>query len=175
VFHLACSSTDLKSVSATGPCAMPDASLSSYLGNGSVYVGSQVPGACHVELTFASGFTYSTEVAFVSQPGGVCGGPQCKCGDYVAPASGPFAVKNPSDTCVEAGPDGGGDESTVAASCPSGASQSVPCALPGSCMGCRYNVRFECTCADAPIPDAGDGGLRWQCIDTGFPCTQGNP
>jgi hypothetical protein len=91
---------------------MPDASLASYMGNHAVFVESQDAGVCHVELTFAAGFTYSTDVTFAWQPGGVCGGPQCKCEDYLAPTSGPFVVNNPSATCVDAGlvGDAGADE-----------------------------------------------------------------
>jgi hypothetical protein len=75
---------------------------------GTVFVEGQSPGVCHVQLTFATGFTYSTDVTFATQSGGVCGGPQCKCGDYLAPTSGPFTVHNPSDTCVAA-PDAGAE------------------------------------------------------------------
>jgi hypothetical protein len=160
-FQLSCSSYDLKSVVATGPCAMPDASVSSYMGNGTVLVQSDGPGACHVELTFATGFTYSADVTFASHSGGVCGGPQCACPDYVTPTSGPFMVNNPSSTCVDASV----DAPSEAAPCPSGASQSVPCDYSGSCMGCRENAGFECACSDA------DGsGPVWQCIDTGYSC-----
>ncbi len=84
---------------------MPDAGLSSYMRYGNVYVGTESPGVCHVELIFASGFTYSADVTFVLRPGGVCGGPQCKCGDYVTPTSGSFTVNNPNNTCVDAGLD----------------------------------------------------------------------
>jgi len=169
VFQLACSVTDLQSVTASGPCAIPDASLSSYaISNGVVYVQSQGPGDCHIELTFATGFTYVADVTFGAKPGGVCGGPQCTCPDYVTPSSGAFAVNNPSTTCLDAGLDDGGDAGPVA--CPSEASESVPCALPGSCTGCRDNAGFECTCDDAGT-DAGN--LQWQCTDTGFPCMPG--
>jgi hypothetical protein len=172
-FQLACSSTDLKSVVATGPCATPDASLSSYIGNGAVYVQSQSAGVCHVELTFATGFTYSADVTFTMRPGGVCGGAQCKCGDYPAPTSGPFKVNNPGTTCVDAGPDGG--DAASESVCPSSAIESVACAVSGRCMGCRFNAGFECTCADVGDAGAEGGGLQWQCTDTGFPCTPGSP
>jgi hypothetical protein len=175
-FTLTCSSTDLQSVVATGPCAVPDASLASYVGSDTLLVPSQGPGDCHVELTFATGFTYSADVTFVSKPGGVCGGPQCKCGDYIVPTSGPFTVNNPSTTCVDAA---ASDGAADASACPADAGQSVPCAQPGTCAGCRLNVAFECTCSaptpDAAGPDAEAGGLQWQCIDTGFPCTKGSP
>lgn len=118
IFHLSCTSADVTGVVTTGPCAR-DAGLSLTRGDdaawvGTVFVQGQGPGVCHVELTFAAGFTYSTDVTFATQPGGVCGGPQCKCGDYLAPTPGrdgfavPFAVNNPSNTCVvvDAGVDG---------------------------------------------------------------------
>jgi hypothetical protein len=104
-FELSCDSTGLQAVAATGPCAKPDASLSSYMGNRAVFVESDDAGACAIELTFVSGFRYSADVTFAWKSGGVCGGPQCKCADYLAPTSGPFAVNNPSATCVDAGAD----------------------------------------------------------------------
>jgi hypothetical protein len=169
-FTLTCGSTDLQSVVATGPCATPDASLASYVGNDAVLVPSEGPGDCHVELTFASGYAYSADVTFASRSGGLCGGPQCKCADYVVPTSGPFTVNNPSTTCVDAAVSDGAPDASV---CLSDASQSVPCAQAGSCTGCRLNVQFECTCSavqDAGGLDAEAGGLQWQCADTGFPC-----
>jgi hypothetical protein len=104
IFQLSCTSADLTGVATTGPCAR-DAGLSLTRSDdaawvGTVFVQGQSPGVCHVELTFATGFTYSAAVTFAAEPGGVCGGPQCKCGDYLAATSGPFTVNNPSDTCV---------------------------------------------------------------------------
>jgi hypothetical protein len=104
VFQLTCASTDLTSVTSTGPCAS-NASLAATTVDDVVAIGSDGPGVCHVVLTFATGFTYSADVTFASKPGGVCGGPQCTCPDYVAPTGGPFAVQNPGSTCVDAGPD----------------------------------------------------------------------
>jgi hypothetical protein len=166
---LSCDSTNLTSVVASGPCAAPDAGVSSYLGrSGAVYVPSQGPGTCHVALTFATGFTYSADVTFATQPGGVCGGPQCKCGDYVVPAAGPLAVNNPDTTCVDAGVDAGGDSGLA---CPSGAIQGAPCTLPGtSCTGCRAGGQFACTCQEADASTLDGGGLEWQCLDTFHPC-----
>ena len=65
-----------------------------------VTVFSAGPGVCHIELTFATGFTYSTDVTFtqVSEDG-------CACPSLFAATSGPFTVNNPSDTCVDAGLD----------------------------------------------------------------------
>jgi hypothetical protein len=117
-FQLSCSVDDLRSVVASGPCMMGDASLPNVFGrlngwesgNGRVFVDVDGPGACHIELTFATGFSYSTDVTFALQSGGMCGA--CACGDYHAPTTGPFTVNNPSSTCV-ALPDAGADEGGV--------------------------------------------------------------
>jgi hypothetical protein len=108
-FQLACRS-DLVGVVVTGPCATPDGGLSLYLPlMGLVYIQSQGPGVCHVELTFGSGFTYASDVTFHSDPGGPCRGESgCMCPDYFAPASeGTLTVNNPLDTCIDAGVDSG--------------------------------------------------------------------
>jgi hypothetical protein len=179
VLQLSCGSNDLKSVTTTGPCSMPEAGLSSYVGNGSVFVQSDGPGVCHIELTFATGFTYSADATFATHSGGVCGGPQCTCPPVIAPTQTTFMVNNPSTTCVDAGLDAAADAPTDAPSaitiCPSTASQAVPCDQSGSCTGCRDNAGFECTCADAGVPGTDGGGPAWQCVDTGFACTEGTP
>jgi hypothetical protein len=100
----------------SGPCATRYAGLSLTRGDdaaliGTVFVDGQSPGVCHVELIFATGFTHRVDVTFGLRPGGRCGGPQCKCADYLAPTSGPVTVNNPSDTCV-AIPDAGDAEAT---------------------------------------------------------------
>lgn len=77
---------------------MPDASLEQYTGPGNsgfVLVGSPSPGECHIVLTFATGFTYSADVAFTSQVVG-CGA----CSPSIGPIGGPYTVDDPSDTCV---------------------------------------------------------------------------
>jgi hypothetical protein len=66
-----------------------------------VYLAATAPGVCHVELTFATGFTYSTDVTFTSQtdpePPGCA-----QCPPYIGPASqATFMVHNPSNTCVD--------------------------------------------------------------------------
>jgi hypothetical protein len=175
IFELSCGSTDLTSVVATGPCDTPYARASSYVSDGTVVVGSEGAGVCHVALTFATGFTYSADVTFTSKPGGVCGGPECTCPDPTLATSGPFPVNDPSNACVDAGLDAGGEGGWDAATCPSSAFDFVACAAPGSCTGCRYNVQFECTCADGDASDAEAGGLRWQCIDLAMECTQRSP
>ena len=139
-FLLSCTTANLTSVEITGPCEQ-DAGLSvtrsvdaAWVGN--VFVQGQSPGVCHVRLTFATGFTYSTDVTFSSQSGGVCGGPQCKCGDILAPTVGTFTVNNPSDTCVVA--DSGADvsvETTLYGPCDGGCGADAACAYPvdGGC------------------------------------------
>jgi hypothetical protein len=107
MFVLSCSPTDLTDVTASGPCSFSDASGPTVAGT-SLQIGSPTPGICHVTLTFATGFTYSTDVTFVSQttpapPG--CGG----CSPYIAPTQREFAVDNPSTTYVDAGADAGVD------------------------------------------------------------------
>jgi hypothetical protein len=169
VFQLTCDETDLKTVTVTGPCRTPDGGSSFAMGNGIVVVDSQGAGVCHVELTFETGFAFATDVSFETRSGGVCGGPQCRCGDFVAPTSGPFSVHNPSATCVEAGIDADADAEADAEAgpnvCPSDASQDVPCgpAFGATCQGCREHAIFECTCgfADAGVPDPGalDAGV----------------
>jgi hypothetical protein len=97
-FKLSCSPNDLVSVVATGPCAIPDASVSHYTGTAAEWlalVSSRGPGTCHVVLTFATGFTYSQDVTFVVVPRDSCG-----CPSYISAQGGPFEVNNPPDTCV---------------------------------------------------------------------------
>lgn len=161
VFHLSCSSGDVTSVLATGPCGT-DASLSSFLGSGSVFVHSRSAGVCHVELTFATGFTYATDVTFTSQPGGVCGGPQCRCPAHVAPASGPFTVNNPSNTCVAA-PDAGADEggSSGAGMDTGAAHASYPSCTNNGCgtgLACAYPIAAGCSAAGVCVPLTPCGG-----------------
>jgi hypothetical protein len=149
-------------------------------GSGRVFVESQSPGVCHIELTFATGFTYPADVTFTLHPGGVCGGPQCKCGDYLAPTSGPFTVNNPSNTCVaipDAGDDANGpadkdggpdamtnaaDGSTEAAGSEAGdansdAGRATACTDRTSCASgevcCAVNVLTSAVaCQTAPCP-----------------------
>lgn len=157
---------------------MPDASLAAYVDRGVVFVDSTGPGVCHVTLTFATGFTFATDVTFATRPGGVCGGPKCACPDYVGPTAGPFAVQNPSATCVDAGPETDGADGEAGPNvCPGDASQDVPCATSGeTCQGCRDLATFACTCGsgdagglDADAADA-DAGSTWQCVDTYSEC-----
>ena len=179
-FQLTCDETDLKTVTVTGPCELPDGGSWFSVVNGAVFVDSQGAGVCHVALTFGTGFTFATDVSFETQSGGVCGGPQCKCPDFVVATSGPFAVHNPGTTCVEAGIDAAGTDAEAGpdadagpSTCPSNASQDVPCGAASgmTCQGCRDNATFECTCAfaDAGVTDAG-AGPSWQCVDRVYEC-----
>ncbi len=105
-FILSCGATDMTNVAVSGPCASGDAALPYSLDSfnpQNLYVGSLSTGICHVELTFATGFTYSTDVTFTSstQSGGCCPG------THVTPTVNAFMVNNPSTTCVDAGPEAG--------------------------------------------------------------------
>jgi hypothetical protein len=202
--------TDLTGVTLSGPCAMGDGALGNYtLGppfeTPCISVGSPSPGVCHVELNFATGFTYSTNVTFTSQTLEVPRGCPA-CPPFIGPTglpSDPISVNNPSMTCVssysgpsdaasdarrEAAVDGGcacpsgGDGGVCVCqhfsmpACPSSASYgSGPCVYSGSCMGCSENSGFECTCADAGVPGMDGGGPQWLCIPTEEACTGGNP
>jgi hypothetical protein len=109
-FTLSCSPNDLTSVVASGPCSMPDASQSRYTkeaSEGYVDVASAGPGNCHIQLTFATGFTYSADVSFKLEYG------QCAGCTYLEPTSAPFMVNNPSNTCVDAGVDAGVSDAGV--------------------------------------------------------------
>jgi hypothetical protein len=88
-------------------------------GRDSQYVDINSPsaGVCHVELTFGTGFTYSADVTFTSEPG--LTGPSCpwSCPMTTYPKLGAFAVNNPSTTCVDGGSDA--EASAVPADAPS--------------------------------------------------------
>jgi hypothetical protein len=71
IFNLSCGPTDLTSVALSGPCSVGDASPSTYLygaASKSLSFDSPSPGRCHVVLTFATGFTYSTDVTWSRAP-----------------------------------------------------------------------------------------------------------
>jgi hypothetical protein len=61
-------------------------------------------GDCHVDLTLAGGFQYSTDVTFAQTTTEGC----CPC-TSVAPTQTTFMVNNPSMTCVDAGLDAQAD------------------------------------------------------------------
>jgi hypothetical protein len=99
-FDLTCAASNLTSIAVSGPCAADDASIESFTTYSFpiVAVDSPTPGVCHIKLTFATGFTYSTDVTFASTTAGSCSG----CPSYIGATSGPFMVHNPSNTCVDA-------------------------------------------------------------------------
>jgi hypothetical protein len=102
IFNFACSPSDLTSVAVSGPCSLIDASVWQRAGAKSFDVESPPsPGVCHVELTFATGFTYSADVTFTWQSGGCSG-----CPSTIGPTQGEFTVNNPRDTCVAFSEDG---------------------------------------------------------------------
>jgi hypothetical protein len=108
ILHLSCAPADLTSVALSGSCAGGDASPSSYLSGASgasLAITSPSPGACSVTLTFATGFIYSVEVTFVSQPAVATSGCPA-CPSYTVPAQSEYAVENPSTTCADAGDEG---------------------------------------------------------------------
>jgi hypothetical protein len=109
---LSCGATDLTDVSVSGPCATGDAGPSNEAVAQGVNVSSPSPGVCHVELTFATGFTYATDVTFQSMTRVNCGTTEA----YIGPTQGVFDVNNPSTTCVDAGLDAPADAPTEAPS-----------------------------------------------------------
>ena len=105
-FELTCGSTDLTSVAVSGPCET-DAGPAFTVYPGEISIASSpTPGVCHVELTFATGLTYTVDVTYALQPFD-CNGQQNEY--YVAPTQNVFTVDNPSTTCVDSGPDGASD------------------------------------------------------------------
>jgi hypothetical protein len=60
-----------------------------------VYFDASGPGVCHVELTFADGFTYSADVTYSTVP------PYCGCPSIsgLVPSPATLTVNNPSATC----------------------------------------------------------------------------
>jgi hypothetical protein len=100
-YQLACTPNDLTSVAVSGPCSASTLTWAHQFGSVELY--STSPATCSVVLTFATGFTYSTNVTFAWS-----GAQSCGCPPYIA-ANGMTMVNNPSDTC-HALPDAGGDE-----------------------------------------------------------------
>jgi hypothetical protein len=116
VFAFSCSSPDLTAVSVSGPCATGDASpgYGEFAEGQFLDVGSSSPGDCHVVLTFGTGFTYSADVTFTSQPQTLIepctGGGPMECPPLIEPTQTEFMVDNP---CADAGPDATGIEAAV--------------------------------------------------------------
>jgi len=108
--ELTCDSPDITSITVSGPCES-DAGPSSFVSPGSIAIAnSPTPGVCHVELTFATGFTYATDVTFEPQQFTQCGNGQVDY--YVEPTESTFMVNNPAATCGDAGTDAGSDGAT---------------------------------------------------------------
>ena len=97
-FNLACVPNDLTAATVSGPCAgNTGGDLTEYVkGRSQLFFVSPSVGVCHLELTFASGFTYEADVTFTSMSD--------SCGrSSVSPTQSPFAVDNPSSTCTDGG------------------------------------------------------------------------
>jgi|SRR5580692_255594 hypothetical protein len=126
--ELACATSTLSSVVASGPCAASCTAFYPYQPSDGVAAGlpwsgpcpnaiqlaGQVQsvtvqgtdaGSCNVELSFSSGFTYSAVVSFSSStmPEPACGGEVTE--PYFAPTPSMIMVDNPADTCLDGGAD----------------------------------------------------------------------
>jgi hypothetical protein len=109
-FELTCPRSDLTSVTATGPCALPDGGTSWAFGDSSgcteQFIDVPSPtrtGVCHFVLTFATGYTFAKDVAF-SQASGGCPG----CPGYIGANVLLVNVPNPPDTCLASDAGDGG-------------------------------------------------------------------
>jgi len=100
---LTCGPSNLSEVRLTGVCSSSsDVSASHYVfGNppSHVWVASDQPGACHVELLFQTGFVFVTDIQFVASTEGSCSG----CNPYPRPVPSEISVDNPPSTCVTVG------------------------------------------------------------------------
>ena len=106
--NLSCSATNLTNVALSGACATDSGGYYS-VGGQFVDVSSPSPGVCHVELTFATGFAYSTDVTFTTPPAD----PSDCCNLVTAPTQATFTVNNPSTACVDGGIDAGDFETVT--------------------------------------------------------------
>jgi hypothetical protein len=127
-FEFSCPSTDITSVLVSGAC-LPHYTFSNSNG-ASLQLTSGTPGACHLDLVFATGFTYSADVTFVSGTtvANGCSGPTTVA--YVGPTQNQFTVGNPSSTCADAGTGGAGNSGTRSGSTADASSDAiapVPC------------------------------------------------
>lgn len=93
---LACGPSDLVTVNLSGACSGGSAPASKYLGlDNRLSLPSEQAGDCHIELAFANGYTFATDVQFVSAEQ-----PCASCAPHFDPASDvPVAVPNPPSTC----------------------------------------------------------------------------
>jgi len=106
---LACAPTDLASVVLTGSCASNKTDPGLYVGGSppneyvTVPTPTSSPGLCHVELQFANGYMFSTDIQFSSKN---FGDQQCPDNAIVASPQ-TVMVNNPSATCVDGGGEAG--------------------------------------------------------------------
>jgi hypothetical protein len=117
----------------------------------------------------------------------------CPCAEVASDALADALTESPSETATDAAPDSGtcprdipcgcscpsGDDGGLCVCqnfsmpyCPANASESLPCAYSGNCMGCYQSAGFECTCSDAGVP-GGEAGGQWLCTGTEYACTGG--
>ena len=105
-FNLACGPADVTKITLSGSCSTGDAGPSNSQITQSmkfVTVTSPNAGNCHVVLTFATGFTFSADVTFVSHITTDPPGSDCRSPPFTVPTQSMFTVNNPGDTCVDAG------------------------------------------------------------------------
>jgi hypothetical protein len=106
--RLACAPTEPPTAVVTGPCAV-DASTFAAADPGwscsstACYLNASTAGDCHLTLTFAGGFTYTTDVEFKEMPQACCGCPL----PYVVASPSEATIDNPISTCASV--DAGGD------------------------------------------------------------------
>ena len=92
----------------TGPCTAPathDAYSNFAPTPETLYVLGTGTGTCHVQITFADGYVYTSDIQFVSHPGN--NSPGCpSCPAITDPVAQPPAAIDPGASCVS---DGGAD------------------------------------------------------------------
>jgi hypothetical protein len=107
--QLSCATTEPPTAVVTGPCMFADASPPGTTVPGIGCSSTQctlfalTSGDCHVVLTFAGGFTYTTDVEFMDVPQACCGCP----GTALAASPTGAMVDNPMATCAAS--DAGGE------------------------------------------------------------------
>jgi hypothetical protein len=117
-------------------------------------------GVCHVDLTLASGFQYSTDLTFVKTTSESI----CPC-TSIGPTESTFIVDNPSTTCVDAGASDAGASDADADSPMDAPSETAVDAVadagtdastdgPSSDATCPPDIPCGCAC-----PSGNDGGV----------------
>jgi len=118
-FDFSCS-VPTANVVLSGPCATGDAGPSRALdptpapyfdGYYRVFVSSNDPGVCHVELLLGTGFTYAADVSFATLTGTVygCSATEAQPVSYLGPTQAEFVVNVPAAACIDAGGDAASD------------------------------------------------------------------